>query len=103
MSLAEITAQKTIAKAKSDINIRLKGADRNLKAFFAEVKKILDKPDDDIVVEHCHEKVGKAREYEAGSRYITFLFDCFADAKKDTIYTRASQQPVPMKDFSLFI
>ena len=36
-------------KAKSEVNIKIKGAERNIKQFFVELKKLLDKTDEDVV------------------------------------------------------
>lgn len=49
ISLADQKAQKERAKSKSEVNIKIKRAEKNIKLLFAELKKVLDKPDEDIV------------------------------------------------------
>lgn len=49
ISLADQKAQKEAAKSKSEVNIKIKRAEKNVKLLFAELKKVLDKPDEDVV------------------------------------------------------
>ena len=42
--------EKACNENKSEVKIRMKRAERNLKKFFEELKKILDKQPDDIIM-----------------------------------------------------
>ena len=47
VSEAQRRAEKEIAKKKSILTMKIKKADKNLKTLFANVNKVLEKPDDD--------------------------------------------------------
>jgi hypothetical protein len=50
-----------LAKTKSDINIKIKKAEKNIKIFFTEIKKLLDKPDDDLLLPGSNVLVEEAK------------------------------------------
>ena len=49
VSLADQRAQKEAAKSKSEVNIKIKRAEKNIKLLFVELKKVLEKPNEDVV------------------------------------------------------
>jgi hypothetical protein len=49
ISLADKNAQKALIKAKSDLSIKTRRAEKNQKLVFGELKKILDKHDEEII------------------------------------------------------
>jgi len=48
-----------------------------LKSFFTEVKKILDKTDEDVIAKDLTVTVEKAKHAEASSRFIRLLYICY--------------------------
>lgn len=57
MSLAAQKQEQALAKAKTDINLKMKRAEKKMKDLFAELKKILDKEDEDVVFANARETV----------------------------------------------
>lgn len=53
VSLAAQKQEQALAKAKTDINLKIKRAEKNMKNLFAELKKVLDKEDEDVVFPNC--------------------------------------------------
>lgn len=49
ISLAAKNAEKALARAKGDLNIKIKRAEKNQKLFFTELKKILDKHEEEVI------------------------------------------------------
>ena len=62
----------------------MKRADRNLNHFFAEIKKVLDKTDDDHVMAPSTKTVGNARLAEADGKFVSHIFNVFAEATNDS-------------------
>ena len=54
-----------------------------MKNLFAELKKILDKEDDDVVFPNSKEKVIEAKEAESENRFVSCLFRAWATSIKD--------------------
>jgi len=52
--------EKACNENKSETKIRMKRAERNLKKFFEEIKNILDKQPDDIVMANSSKTVEHA-------------------------------------------
>ena len=59
--MAQLKMEKACNENKSEAKIRMKRAERNLKKLFDELKKILDKQDDDIVMANSSKIVRDAR------------------------------------------
>ena len=49
VSLAVQKAEQAAAKNKAELTLKIKRAEKNLKQFFSECKKILEKPNEDLV------------------------------------------------------
>ena len=49
MSLMAQKQEQALAKAKTDINLKIKRAEKNMKNLFTELKKVLEKDDDDVI------------------------------------------------------
>lgn len=47
VSMAQMQTKKAFAKLRSDIGIKIKGAEKNAKSLFSEFKNIIDKTDSD--------------------------------------------------------
>lgn len=60
-SLEETRNEKQIAVAKSDIKFRISGADKNLKYIYGELKRVLDKHDEEKVLEGSERVVYEAK------------------------------------------
>mmetsp|Transcript_13206 Transcript_13206/g.20584 ORF Transcript_13206/g.20584 Transcript_13206/m.20584 type:complete len:571 (+) Transcript_13206:73-1785(+) len=84
VSLAVQKAEQAIAKTKAEINLKIKRADKNIKLLFGELKKILDKPDDDIIfIEAPTVKVESAKYAEKQGKFVSFVYSAFADMRQD--------------------
>ena len=57
VSLAVQKAEQAAAKAKSDIQIKIKRAEKKIKLLFGELKKVLEKPSDDVIFPNSDIKV----------------------------------------------
>lgn len=49
ISPAAKNAEKALAKAKGELNIKIRRAEKNQKLIFTEIKKILDKHDEEVL------------------------------------------------------
>lgn len=75
LSITEKRELKAEQKRKGDINLRIKKAEKNIKHFFAHVKKILQKEDDELVISECGSgTVEQAKSHEIQKKYIRFLY-----------------------------
>ena len=81
-SMAEQKREKEEAKRKSDIQFKIKRSDKILKNFFAEVKKILEKTDEDVIAKDLTITVEKAKLAETSGRFIRLLYLCFESYTK---------------------
>jgi len=62
----------------------MKRADKNTKLLFEALKKLLDeKKDDDTVMENSSKQVRNARLAEEKGRYVSFIFEVFAESVND--------------------
>lgn len=50
MSLKQEKEFKAEQKRKQEINIKIRRADKNLKALFMAIKQIMNKPDEDYII-----------------------------------------------------
>ena len=80
MSMEAQKAQKAFAKLRSDINIKIKGAEKNLKQIFSEFKSILDKSDSEQVIAGGGDMVVDAKSAEYEGRLCSFMFNAFRNA-----------------------
>ena len=75
LSIQEKREMKAEHKRKTEINIRIKKAEKNIKEFFAHCKKILEKDNEELVVAECGSgTVEQAKFYETKHMYIRFLY-----------------------------
>lgn len=75
MSISEKRELKAEHKRKSELNLRIKKAERNIKEFFAVSKKILEKDNEELVISECGTgTVEQAKEYEVNKKFIRFLY-----------------------------
>lgn len=75
--MAEQKREKAESKRKSDIQFRIKRSDKILKNFFTEVKKILEKTDEDVIAKDLTVTVEKAKLAESSARFIRLLYICY--------------------------
>ena len=75
-SIASQKADKAEAKRKSDIQLKIKKADKNFKLFLSEVKKILEKHEEDTITQELQATVAQARYCETKGNVIRFLYLC---------------------------
>lgn len=54
-----------------------------MKNLFGELKKVLDKEDDDVVFPNSKETVGDAREADSENRFVSCLFRAWATSIRD--------------------
>ena len=76
-SIAEQKRDKEESKRKTDIQFKIKRSDKILKNFFTEVKKILDKTDEDVIAKDFTMTVEKAKLAETSGRFIRLLYLCY--------------------------
>ena len=75
VSLATQKAEQATAKAKSEISIKIRRAEKNIKVLFSELKKILDKPNDDVIFPNLDTKVEEAKFAEKKGEFVSFIFE----------------------------
>lgn len=83
MSLTAQKQEQQLAKAKTDLSIKIKRAEKNMKNLFAELKKILEKDDEDAVFPNARENVHSAKAAEQKRHFVSFLFRAWAAGNKD--------------------
>ena len=83
MSMGQQKLEQAINKNKSELKIKIKRADRNLKNFYAEIRKILDKQDEDQVMPNSLKTVQHSRVAELNGIFVSHIFTVFADATND--------------------
>ena len=66
--------EKACNENKSEVKIRMKRAERNLKKFFEDIKNILDKQPDDIVMANSAKTVEMAQLAEMQGSYFSHIF-----------------------------
>lgn len=76
-TMAEQKREKEEAKRRSDLQFKIKRSDKILKSFFAEVKKILDKTNEDVIAKDVNVTVEKAKLAESSGRFIRLLYLCY--------------------------
>ena len=75
VSLATQKAEQATAKAKSEISIKIRRAEKNIKVLFSELKKILDKPNDDVIFPNLDTKVEEAKLAEKNGEFVSFIYE----------------------------
>jgi hypothetical protein len=55
--MATKNAEKALAKAKGDLNIKIRKAEKCQKQFFTELKKIIEKHDEEVIFKGSQAKV----------------------------------------------
>ena len=83
MSMEAKKTQQAFAKLRSDISIKIKGAEKNLKGLFSTFRGILDKTDAEQVVAGGGETVFDARGHEADGRLVSFMFNAWRQAQRN--------------------
>ena len=79
MSLAAQKAEQAFQKSKNEINVKIRRAELNLKLFFGELKKVLEKPDEDMIFPDLPMKVENAKLAEKNTSFVTFMFKVYSD------------------------
>ena len=83
MSLTAQKHEQAVAKAKTDINLKIKRAEKNMRSLFTELKKLLDKDAKDVVLANSTVTVEKAKAAEQNHRFVQFIFQAWADSTKN--------------------
>ena len=71
--------------------MKITRADKNMKNTFKEMKKILEKPPANIVFNNCTKKVQAAMDAEKRETYVTFMYECYCEAKDLTAHAHFVQ------------
>ena len=80
-------------KRKSELNLKIKKAEKIIKEFFAMAKKILEKDNEELVISDCGTgTVEQAKQFEEKKKYIYESPD-----KGKTIYAREIGSGLPRK------
>ena len=75
MSITEKNKIKIEHKRKSELNLKIKKSEKIIKEFFAHVKKILEKDNEELVISDCGTgTVEQAKANEVNKKYIRFLY-----------------------------
>lgn len=75
-------AEQAEAARKNQIKLQIKRSEANLKIFFNELKKILQKPDEDVILpELATSKVTQAKAAENDKHLVSFMYTCLLAAK----------------------
>lgn len=93
-SLATQKAEESMAKAKSELTVKIRRADKNLKLLFSEFKKILNKPNDDVIFPTSDVKVENAKLAEKRGKFVTCIYEAL---------TSESSRQVPRTKFIQFV
>jgi len=75
LSISEKNKLKMEHKRKSELNLKIKKAEKIIKEFFAMAKKILEKDNEELVISDCGTgTVEQAKQFEEKKKYIRFLY-----------------------------
>lgn len=75
-------AEQAEAARKNKIKLQIKRSEANLRTFFNELKKILSKPDEDVILpELSTSKVTQAKAAEKDKHFGSFMYTCFKAAR----------------------
>ena len=83
------------------MNIKIKGAEKQLKEVFTEMKAILSKPEEDIVFPNCTQTVDSAHDAARSGEFVSFLFNCFKEATDNTMVRSSAVSRDIFKQFLL--
>ena len=79
VSLATQKAEIAAAKARSELSLKIRRAEINVKVLFAEFKKILEKPSDDVIFPNSDTKVEIAKIAEKNGKLVSCIYEAFTD------------------------
>ena len=77
VSMAAKNAEKALAQAKADLAIKIRRAEKGQKQLFAEMKRILDKHDEEVVFKGSFQKVEAAKKADKNVQFVSFLYKAF--------------------------
>ena len=103
MSLTAQKHEQAVAKARTDINLKIKRADKNMRSLFTELKKLLDKDNKDVVLANSTVTVEKAKAAEANHKFVQFIFQTWAESSRtpSNPHQVAKTQFIPFCKFML--
>ena len=78
VSLATQKAEQAAAKAKSELSIKIRRAEKNTKLLFGELKKILEKPSDDVIFPNQEARVEQAKYAEKNGALVSCIYTVFS-------------------------
>lgn len=75
-------AELAEATRKNKIKMQIKRSETNLRSFFNELKKVLSKPDEDVIMPELKtSRVTQAKTAEKEKFFGSFMYTCFLAAK----------------------
>jgi hypothetical protein len=83
MSLGAQKEYKAELKRKQEIQMKIRKADKNFKGFEEEVKKILHRPGEELIIPELGATVEMANFAEKSGKIMRFLYTCFEASTKD--------------------
>jgi hypothetical protein len=89
VSLATQKAEQAAAKAKSELSIKIRRAEKNLKLLFTELKKILEKPNDDVIFPNQEARVEQAKFAEKNGELVSCIYEVFTGGESARQVSRA--------------
>jgi len=63
--------------------VKIKRAEKNIKLLFGEVKKVLEKPDDDVIFIGSTKKVETAKAADIKGGLISCIYSAYGEVAKD--------------------
>ena len=77
VSLAAKNAEKALAKAKGDLNIKIRRSEKCQKQLFTELKKIIEKHEEEVIFKGSQQKVEVAKKADKDGRFVSFIYEAF--------------------------
>ena len=96
---------------KDKVKAQIKRSEGNLRTFFNELKKVLSKPDEDVILpELATSKVTWAKEAEKEKHFGSYMYTCFLASRSvhgrnidENAHKKPKRHDVSMNQFQMFI
>lgn len=75
--------------------MKIRRAEKNFKEFFNAIKKVIEKPDEELVWQSLEATCGDAKFAEKGGKFINYLFAVFKATRKEYKMTSQTHINVP--------
>lgn len=72
-------------KIMSDFNIKIKRAEKNFNLVFASLKKLLEKPNDDLIFQGSLVTVQEAKAAAKNQTFVSFMYSAFTNKVANSV------------------